>query len=123
MIRAALSHDIDRTKKTYQFFTKPIRALINGEFDRFKKLLATSFKRGNYWTFEDIIEKLEPLNLNRVVLFFLSFWGISPVYRVIVHQRRASFEFFFAQRRYKSPCSSTIANRETNTMAENRLFL
>jgi peptidoglycan/xylan/chitin deacetylase (PgdA/CDA1 family) len=55
MIRIALSHDIDRTRKTYQFFTKPLRVLIKGRYKEFYLLFKTLFKKNNYWTFEDIL--------------------------------------------------------------------
>lgn len=71
MLRIALSHDIDRTRKTYQFFTKPLRALSKARFGEFWSLLSTSFKAGNYWTFEDIIKIESDFNV-KSTFFFLN---------------------------------------------------
>ena len=90
MIKIALSHDIDRTKKTYQFFTKPTRALLNRDFKSFRKLLSTTFKKGNYWTFDDIIEIERSFNI-RSTFFFLNesikFNILKPSSFVLSHGR------------------------------------
>lgn len=90
MIKIALSHDIDRTKKTYQFFTKPIRTLFNGNFKHFKELLATSFRRGNYWTFDDIIEIEKSFNIKSTFFFLnesINFNVFEPKSFVLSHGR------------------------------------
>jgi len=71
MIRVALSHDIDRTEKTYQFFTKPTRALFQGRFKAFILLLKTFFHFENYWTFDDIISIESNFNV-KSTFFFLN---------------------------------------------------
>lgn len=54
--KVALSHDIDRTRKTYQYFTKPLKAIKNGNLKALKNQLYSFFRRNNYWTFQRIIE-------------------------------------------------------------------
>lgn len=71
MIKVVLSHDIDRTKKTYQFFTKPVRELLKGNFKSFTRLLGSFFKSGNYWTFKDIIDIENSYNV-KSTFFFLN---------------------------------------------------
>jgi hypothetical protein len=71
MIRAVLSHDIDRTRKTYQFFSRPLKALIRGDMQSVKRLMETFFKKGNYWTFDEIT-KIEKHFGIRSTFFFLN---------------------------------------------------
>jgi peptidoglycan/xylan/chitin deacetylase (PgdA/CDA1 family) len=71
MFKVILSHDIDRTKKTYQFLTKPLKAIINGDIKLFFSLLSTQFKTGNYWLFDDII-KIETSHNVKSTFFFLN---------------------------------------------------
>lgn len=71
MIKAVLSHDIDRIRKTYQFFTKPIRALAHGDLEAVKNLAGTFFRSGNYWNFE-IITSIERDHGVRSTFFFLN---------------------------------------------------
>lgn len=71
MIKIALSHDIDRIKRTYQFFTKPVISLLNGRFNDFKSSIGTSFEKGNYWKFDDIIAIESKLNV-KSTFFFLN---------------------------------------------------
>lgn len=71
MVTVVLSHDIDRTKKTYQFFTKPIRELLKGRFKGFIRLISTFFRKDNYWTFDDIIQVENSFNV-KSTFFFLN---------------------------------------------------
>jgi len=71
MLKIALTHDIDRTKKTYQHISKPIRALLKGNIRECIKLLGTVLKRGNYWTFEDIVQIESRYNV-KSTFFFLN---------------------------------------------------
>ena len=71
MIRIALTHDIDRTKKTYQYLTKPVMALKRGRIDHMLHSLKTFFKSGNYWNFEDIVD-LERKYGVKSTFFFLN---------------------------------------------------
>ena len=57
MINVCLSHDIDRIHKSYQYFTKPLRALRSGNISLFaKRLFSPFYERNPYWEFDKIIE-------------------------------------------------------------------
>lgn len=71
MLKVALSHDIDRTKKTYQYLTKPLRALMKLNFKALKNQLNSFGNNKNYWTFEEII-KIEEENNVKSTYFFLN---------------------------------------------------
>ncbi len=56
MIHVCLTHDIDRIDKTYQYFTKPLRALRKGNFFLFFKLIKSAVTiRNPYWGFDEIM--------------------------------------------------------------------
>lgn len=56
-LKVALSHDIDRISKTYQYFTKSIRAIKKMDLSSLKYQVL-SFKERNrvFWNFDKIIE-------------------------------------------------------------------
>ena len=57
MIHVCLTHDIDRIDKSYQYVTKPLRALKKGDFSLFFKLVWSALKiRRPYWGFDEIIQ-------------------------------------------------------------------
>jgi hypothetical protein len=56
MIKVALSHDVDRTYKSYQYLTKSIRKLIHLNFKGLSNQIHAFFQKDIYWNFEDIIE-------------------------------------------------------------------
>ena len=57
MITVCLSHDIDRIHKSYQYFTKPFRALKSGDvLLSVKRLFSPFYERNPYWGFDKIIE-------------------------------------------------------------------
>ena len=90
MIKLALSHDIDRTTKSYQFITKPIRALLKGEFNTFLQLMSTSLRKGNYWTFDDIIEIENSFNVKSTFFFLnesIRFNILNPISFVLSNGR------------------------------------
>lgn len=71
MLKVALSHDIDRTKKTYQFFTKPLRNLLKGNYTNTINLVKTIPKKNNYWTFDKIL-RIENQYKVKSTYFFLN---------------------------------------------------
>lgn len=72
MINVCLSHDIDRIDKTYQYFSKPFKALKRGNFCLFiKRLLSPLYIRHPYWGFDKII-KIEEKYGVRSTCFFLN---------------------------------------------------
>ncbi len=71
MLKVSLTHDVDRTEKTYQFFTHALRALQKGDM-RSAGYHMGSWKRRKqvYWNFEDIME-IEDRFGARSTFFFL----------------------------------------------------
>ena len=71
MIHACFSHDIDRIDKTYQYLTKPLKALKNRDFSLFlKRLTSPLFVKNPYWGFDRILE-IESQHNIRSTCFFL----------------------------------------------------
>lgn len=71
MLRVALTHDIDRTKKTYQHVTKTLRALLKLDLKKLKNQMYSIIKRDNYWTFDEIL-KIEESYKVKSTYFFLN---------------------------------------------------
>lgn len=72
MIHVCLTHDIDRIDKTYQYVTKPLRALKNGKVPLFFKLIWSALKvRHPYWGFDKIMQ-IERQYSVRSTCFFLN---------------------------------------------------
>lgn len=72
MIHVCLTHDIDRIDKSYQYVTKPLRALKKGNFSLFFKLIwATLTIRCPYWGF-DIFMRIEEEHGVKSTCFFLN---------------------------------------------------
>lgn len=72
MMNVCLTHDIDRIDKTYQYFTKPLRALKVRDFDLFfKRLFSFLYVRKPYWGFNYIIEIENQFHV-KSTLFFLN---------------------------------------------------
>ena len=72
MIKVCLSHDIDRIDKSYQYITKPLRALKSGNFKLFFRHLISPFTHPHpYWGFDTIME-IEKRYGARSTMFFLN---------------------------------------------------
>lgn len=72
MIHVCLTHDIDRIEKSYQYVTKPLRALKKGELNLFFKLVWASLTiRRPYWGF-DVIMQIEEGHGVKSTCFFLN---------------------------------------------------
>lgn len=56
MIKVALTHDVDRTRKTYQYFTRPIRNLIKLDLKGLLNNIKFFTLPNSYWGFDEIIE-------------------------------------------------------------------
>lgn len=79
MLRIALTHDIDRTQKTYQFVTKPLMAVKKGNLNDFTSSLRTLFRKGNYWNFEDIISIENSFNVKSTFFFLNESIAFNPI--------------------------------------------
>ena len=72
MIHVCLTHDIDRIDKTYQYVTKPLRALKKGHFCLFFRYIWSALIiRRPYWGFDEII-KIEEKYGVKSTCFFLN---------------------------------------------------
>src|SRR5688572_21701351 len=58
MLKVALTHDVDRTKKTYQYFTGFFKSLSKGNISNAAYHMRSAFGKEPYWNIYDIA-KLE----------------------------------------------------------------
>ena len=94
-----LTHDVDELKKTYQYFTRPIRHLKSGEFGRAWYHINSFFTdklfgKNPYWTFDDIMRIENELNV-KSTFFFLRETAKVNIFRPatwIHHARRYDFQ-------------------------------
>jgi peptidoglycan/xylan/chitin deacetylase (PgdA/CDA1 family) len=56
MFKVALSHDVDRTLKTYQTFSHGLKSVAKLDFNAFLFHCKTFYDKEVYWNFEDIID-------------------------------------------------------------------
>ena len=56
MLKVALTHDVDRIHKTYQYLTHLIKAALNREFHSALYHISSLFNKKPYWNFGEIIE-------------------------------------------------------------------
>ncbi len=57
MIRVCLTHDVDRVRKTYQYFTKTAKAIAKGRLSRAWKMVTRGFgETSPYWGFDIVID-------------------------------------------------------------------
>lgn len=72
MLKVALTHDVDRVRKSYQYITKSIRYLKKHNFKKiYKELLSIPQRNRVYWNFPEIMEIEDSLNV-RSTFFFLN---------------------------------------------------
>lgn len=70
MINVCITHDIDRVRKTYQYFTKPIKALVRGDIRLFfKHIVAPFIQKAPYWGFDKIIDIENNLGVKSTCFF------------------------------------------------------
>lgn len=71
-LKVALTHDVDRTIKTYQYITHLIKALKKGDIKSAINHLTTWNKRKEiYWNFEEIIKIEESFNVKSTFFFLI----------------------------------------------------
>ena len=69
--QVCLSHDIDRTRKTFQYFTHSLKSLKKGNIKECGYQVTSLFRKNPYWQFDRII-KLEEEFKVRSTMFFLN---------------------------------------------------
>ena len=70
MLKVALTHDIDRITKTYQYFTHTLRALKNGQVEKVLYYISSFPNRKNvYWNFDEMIEIENEYNVKSTCFF------------------------------------------------------
>ena len=69
-IRVALSHDVDRVRKTYQYITRSIRHLRRGKINSLIKEIASIQELDKlYWNFDDIMETEDKMEVKSTFFF------------------------------------------------------
>ncbi len=87
-LRVAVTHDVDRERKTYHYFTKTLKAILKGDLKQFTYHVKSIFARNNpYWTFDDLVAILNTYEIKstffflnetmRFKLFEISNWSLS----------------------------------------------
>ncbi len=70
MLRVALSHDVDRTRKHYQYFSYLTKSLLKKDFTNAKYQMQSFFsKEEPYWNFPEIIRIEEDLGVKSTFFF------------------------------------------------------
>ncbi|MEN8121659.1 MAG: polysaccharide deacetylase family protein [Bacteroidota bacterium] len=69
MLRVALSHDVDRTKKHYQYLTYLIKAVLSGNVKNALYHFSSFFGKEPYWNFPGIIRVEQELGVKSTFFF------------------------------------------------------
>jgi len=79
MLKVALTHDIDRTHKSYQYITRPLIRMKKGDFSGFWYQLKSLKYRKPYWTFKDFMEIEESYGIRSTVFFLNESIRFNPL--------------------------------------------
>ena len=71
MLNVAITHDVDRIRKTYQYFTHTAKGILKHNFPYVLNQLESIFKKETYWNFPEIIEIEKSFNI-KSTFFFLN---------------------------------------------------
>ena len=69
MLKVALSHDVDRVKKSYQYFTSSLKKSIRFDITGLQYELKSFFGREPYWNFDKIINIEEKYSVKSTFFF------------------------------------------------------
>lgn len=69
MIRVALTHDVDRVNKHYQYFTHSLKYLLKLDVNKFIYHIGSIFRSNPYWNFEKIIRIEEEYGVKSTFFF------------------------------------------------------
>lgn len=71
MLRVALTHDVDRTHKTYQYLTHLVKAALNKDLNNAHYHISSLFRKSTYWNFDEIVKIENEYNV-KSTFFFLN---------------------------------------------------
>jgi len=74
-----LSHDVDRTKKTFQFLTHFLRSLKNRQLGTAIYQIESVFQKSHYWCFDKVIEAEHKLGLKSTFFFLNETYPFRPL--------------------------------------------
>jgi peptidoglycan/xylan/chitin deacetylase (PgdA/CDA1 family) len=74
-----LSHDVDRTTKTFQFFTHFLRHALNGELGRAAYQIKSVSAASHYWCFDRVMELERKLGVKSVFFFLNETYPFHPL--------------------------------------------
>ena len=69
MLKVALTHDVDRIHKSFQYFTHSLKNLYRGNLNLFFYHLKSIFEENTYWCFPEIIKIEEEFNAKSTYFF------------------------------------------------------
>jgi peptidoglycan/xylan/chitin deacetylase (PgdA/CDA1 family) len=70
MLKVALTHDIDRIDKTYQYFTRTLKSILKKDFKIAFNNLSSIFRKENpYWGFDEMIRIENQFNVKSTNYF------------------------------------------------------
>jgi peptidoglycan/xylan/chitin deacetylase (PgdA/CDA1 family) len=80
MIKVAVTHDVDRAKKTYHYFTKTVKAVFRGSLGASVYQVKSLFTGKNpYWTFDDLLEILNKYQIKSTFFFLNESMKFNPI--------------------------------------------
>jgi peptidoglycan/xylan/chitin deacetylase (PgdA/CDA1 family) len=78
-IKVAVTHDVDRVRKTFHYLTKAIRAIPKGDFRMILYQVKSLFiKKNTYWNFDDLMEIENSFNIKSTFFFLNETIKLNP---------------------------------------------
>ena len=81
LLKVALSHDVDRVRKTHQYLTRSIRYLKRAKIGSlYHELLSLNKRNEVYWNFPDIMETEDALGVKSTFFFLQESYPFMPLH-------------------------------------------